>query len=107
MSLTARRGDDMQRRFLKLEWELRTSGDLGSIADFASWQRRHGAIIEQLPDPYELTDVSPFSPSSAVYFMDGFSDATVRLAGSGEELSFAFQDSNTSIGATAPIAYGE
>ena len=88
-----------------LDWELRTSGSLEDIGRFTS---RFGTYerLEDLPEPYDLTDVSPFSPSTAIYFMDGFSDATVRLR-DGTELSFAFQDSNTSISASAPVLYGE
>lgn len=96
----------MSGRFEGLEWELRTSASLEELADFALLRRRYSQYGD-LPEPYDLTDVSPFSPSSAIYFMDGFSDAWVRLRGSGEELSFAFEDSNTSIAASAPALYGE
>lgn len=96
----------MARRFDDLEWELRTTSSLEALAQFALWQRRQPELAE-LAEPYDLTDVSPFSPSSAVYFMDGFSDAWVTLRGSGEELSFAFEDSNTSIAASAPALYDE
>ena len=53
----------MSGRFEGLEWELRTSASLEELADFALLRRRYSQYGD-LPEPYDLTDVSPFSPSS-------------------------------------------
>jgi hypothetical protein len=66
---------------------------------------RYGRLLTQLPQPYDLTDISPFSPSAAIYFMDGYSDVTFSLHGSGEELYLEFWDQNTSISASSPLLY--
>jgi hypothetical protein len=58
-----------------------------------------------LPAPYDLIDISPFAPSGAIYFMDGFSDVRFRLYASGEEIYLQFADKNTSIAASAPKLY--
>jgi hypothetical protein len=63
--------------------------------------------MSQLPSPYSDRDVAPFSPSGAIYFMNGYSDATVVLRGSKDELFLAFSDENTSIAASAPAQYDE
>ncbi len=52
-------------------------------------------------------DVSKFNPSGAIYFMDGYSDATLIIKKSGERLHFKFWDRNTSISATAPMLYNK
>lgn len=57
-----------------------------------------------LGEPYDALDIAPFSPSCAIYFMNGYSNATVRLR-SGDELFFEFEDANTSIAASAPFDY--
>lgn len=56
---------------------------------------------------YEARDFGPFTPSGAVYFMDGTSGATVRVYGTGEEVSFDFSDASTSIAASAPRGFDE
>lgn len=66
---------------------------------------RVGDQIRQLPNEYELTDISPFATSAAVYFMDGYSDATVQLRESGEILRFEFHDQSTSIAASSPFVH--
>lgn len=53
------------------------------------------------------TDISAFNPSAAIYFMDGYSDSTIILHGSGEVLKWEFHDKNTSIAATKPVLYHE
>jgi len=55
-----------------------------------------------IPAPYDVLDVAPFAPSSAVYFMNGYSNATVRLT-DGNEFTLEFTDANTSISASAPF----
>lgn len=52
---------------------------------------------------YSVVDAGQFNPSPAVYFMDGFSSATVRVYQTGEQITFDFHDSATSISASAPI----
>lgn len=59
----------------------------------------------QFESPYRATDISPFAPSGAVYFMDGGSDVTFRLRGSTEEIRLDFTDQNTSISASKPLVY--
>ncbi|HST33316.1 MAG TPA: hypothetical protein VLJ80_07320 [Solirubrobacteraceae bacterium] len=61
--------------------------------------------MSDLPAPYSERDAAPFSPSGAIYFMNGYSDATITLRGSHEELFLAFRDENTSIAASAPRLY--
>lgn len=60
-----------------------------------------------IPEPYEVGDFSPFNPSQAIYFMDGYSAADVRITASGETLSFEWYDENTTIAARAPFVYDE
>lgn len=62
--------------------------------------------MPEIPKPYTMRDVSRFSPSPAIYFMDGYSDATIRLR-SGEELFLQFYDANTSIGASTPFVFDQ
>lgn len=88
-----------------LQWELRASGTFDEISDFVQEQRYYRRQFATLPEPYQLTDISPFPPSSAIYFMDGQSDATVRILSSGEQITYNFADANTSIAATAPLLY--
>jgi hypothetical protein len=79
-----------------------------SLPDHPALRRtleRFGEQLRSLPAPYDVTDVSPFATSPAVYFMDGQSDATIRLRGSGEEIQLEFHDANTSISASAPFLY--
>lgn len=64
------------------------------------------ASLAELGSSYEVTDIGPFAPSGAIYFMNGSSGATVQFA-SGDELALEFQDENTSIAASAPILYQE
>ena len=54
---------------------------------------------------YEQRDLGPFAPSGAVYFMDGSSQATVKIYATGDTLTFDFSDANTSISASEPILY--
>lgn len=63
--------------------------------------------LPEIPDPYEWFDVSRFSTSGAIYFMNGFSEARVRVLASGETLTFKWTDENTSIAASAPAIYSE
>lgn len=56
---------------------------------------------------YTLKDVALFSPSTAIYFMDGTSEATVRILATGQEFTLKFHDGNTSISATEPMIYSE
>src|SRR5687767_12091516 len=51
---------------------------------------------------YTTKDIANFTPSPAVYFMDGFSEAHIRIKSSEEEIVLNFEDKNTSIGASAP-----
>lgn len=62
--------------------------------------------LPAIPAPYSWRDIAPFSPSSAIYFMDGYSDATIRLRESHEELFLQFWDKNTTISASAPELFG-
>jgi len=64
-----------------------------------------GDQLRHFPQEYELTDISPFATSAAVYFMDGYSDATVQLRESGEILRFEFHDRSTSIAASSPFVH--
>ncbi|MFG6488311.1 hypothetical protein ACG04R_16610 [Roseateles sp. BYS78W] len=66
---------------------------------------QHRDLLAAIPTPYGWRDVAPFAPSAAVYFMDGYSNARIRLRGSGEELFLEFWDRNTSIAASAPQVY--
>ena len=61
--------------------------------------------LSGIPRPYSWRDIAPFSPSSAVYFMDGYSDARIRLRESEEEILLQFWDKNTSIAASAPTVF--
>ena len=63
--------------------------------------------LRSLPTPYDWRDIAPFSPSAAIYFMDGYSDARIRLCGSDEEVFLQFWDQNTSIAASAPMLFDE
>jgi len=56
---------------------------------------------------YDLTDLGHFSPSGAIYFMDGQSDATVRILATGKEMTFHFSDQDTSIAASAPQLFSK
>jgi len=92
------------------KWTLSTTGRPDELADSLKklGTARHAAphgLVGDLPEPYTAHDVSPFAPSGAVYFMDGGSDAQVRLLESGEHLAFKFADQNTSIAASAPVVY--
>jgi hypothetical protein len=60
---------------------------------------------EALKD-YDCTDVSPFAPSAAIYFMNGYSDATVRVYTTDEKMTFRWWDQATSIAASAPLTRG-
>jgi hypothetical protein len=89
-----------------LKWELRASGSFEDISTFVA-QKVSYIKPEGLPQTYELKDLSPFNPDPAIYFMNGFSDATIQLHGSQEEVSFHWVDENTSIAASAPVVYRE
>jgi hypothetical protein len=91
----------------ELEWELRATGSLEQIGRFAAERQRYGALLRELPEPYNLTDLSPFAPSGAIYFMNGTSGATVRVLSTGEQMSFEWRDENTSIAASAPVLYDD
>jgi hypothetical protein len=105
----------------ELTWEFSTRGTFDQIARFAAAartdasgdareSRREGAPdwpITGLGTPYDATDLSPFNPSGAIYFMDGYSDAKIRLRASGEEILLQFWDKNTSISASAPFVFDE
>ena len=56
---------------------------------------------------YDLTDISPFPPSAAVYWMDGWSDATFVLRDSQEKVYLDFTDRNTVIAASSPFVFDE
>ena len=60
--------------------------------------------ITGIPQPYDVRDVSPFSPAPSIYFVNGRVDATIRL-NSGQQFTVAFGDVNTSIAATAPFVF--
>lgn len=53
-------------------------------------------------EPYSAKDFGPLPPSSAIYFMDGESEATIRFLATGKEMTFKFRDQGTSITASAP-----
>lgn len=101
----------------ELTWEISARGSLDQIARFlggGSVGGRRGQVrgsggsqwpMTCLGDPYEATDISRFNPSGAIYFMDGYSDARIKLRGSGEEIFLQFWDKNTSISASAPIPF--
>jgi hypothetical protein len=91
----------------ELEWELRATGSLEQIGQFAAERQRYAQRLRELPEPYDLADLSPFAPSGAIYFMNGTSGATVRVLSTGEHLSFEWRDENTSIAASAPVLYDE
>lgn len=91
----------------ELEWELRATGTLEQIGRFAAEQGRSRKRLAEVPEPYDLTDLSPFAPSGAIYFMNGSSGATVRVLETGEKLTFEWRDENTSIAATAPLLYDD
>lgn len=71
----------------------------------ARTRARFGDSLASMPEPYDFGDLSPFATSAAIYFMDGTSDATVRLRGSGEELNFDFHDESTSIATSSPFMH--
>lgn len=73
------------------------------LKPLARTRARFGDRLVSIPEPYDFGDLSPFATSAAIYFMDGTSDATVRLRGSGEELKFDFHDKSTSIAASSPF----
>jgi hypothetical protein len=75
------------------------------LSRLARTRARFGDSLLSLPEPYDFGDLSPFATSAAIYFMDGTSDATVKLRGSGEELKFDFHDESTSIGASSPFVH--
>lgn len=54
---------------------------------------------------YHDRDFSPFNPAPAIYFMNGWSRATVRLRGSDEKFGFEWRDRFTSIATSAPITF--
>jgi hypothetical protein len=56
---------------------------------------------------YRITDISPFSPSAAIYFMDGYSEATVEVHSTGQKMTFRFRDENSSIASSAPRFFDE
>jgi len=58
--------------------------------------------FEKVFDNYTSKDISNFAPSPAIYFMDGFSAAHIRILGSNEEIVLEFRDLNTSIAASSP-----
>jgi hypothetical protein len=60
-----------------------------------------------IPQPYSWRDVAAFSPSAAIYFMDGFSEAHIRIRKSEEEFSLKFWDQNTAISASDPVLFDE
>ncbi|MCQ4080764.1 hypothetical protein NGB36_09145 [Streptomyces sp. RB6PN25] len=92
---------------MPLEWELRARGSIDDIREWAARGATDEALRAQLPAPYEVRDIAPFSPSGAIYFMNGYSEATVRLRDTGEEITLRFEDENTSIAASAPLRYDE
>jgi hypothetical protein len=61
--------------------------------------------LVNIPSPYSWRDVARFAPSAAAYFMDGYSDARIRIRASGEEILLQFWDQNTSIAASAPKTF--
>lgn len=52
---------------------------------------------------YAKEDINPFVPSSAIYFMDGISQATVKLQQPKQEITMRWHDNATSIAASAPV----
>lgn len=105
----------------QLKWTLSAEGTIEQFTDFFAGSRpvakfestegRSGLARDEwlraIPSPYDWRDVAPFAPSGAVYFMDGYSDATIRLRASEEEVFLQFWDQNTSIAASAPMVYNE
>ena len=61
------------------------------------------SLVERGAGIYDVRDAGPFNPSTAIYFMDGYSDATVRVYATGEVMTFKFWDRATCISATAPV----
>lgn len=112
----------------ELEWELRTSGTLEQIESALPKRREVGVqdsgIESRIAAPrfdygfrspfespvetiYEPSEISPFTPSGCIYFMDGFSAATFQIHDSEEEFTLEFWDKNTSISASAPFVFDE
>jgi hypothetical protein len=60
-----------------------------------------------LPEQYSVKDLGQFSPSGAIYFMNGYSAAKVEVLESGQELEFEWFDENTSIAATEPFLHND
>jgi hypothetical protein len=54
---------------------------------------------------YDCKDFGPFTPSGAIYFMDGTSEATVRVYATKQQMTFRFADHSTSIAGSAPFIY--
>jgi hypothetical protein len=54
---------------------------------------------------YDCKDFGPFTPSGAIYFMDGTSEATVRVYATNEQMTFRFADTSTSIAGSAPFIF--
>ena len=80
----------------KLRWVLKARGSLEDLRSY---------LCGEDGSPSGFAVEGRFTPSPAIYLMDGASDATIRLRGSGEELSFSFVDENTSIAASAPLLF--
>jgi hypothetical protein len=91
----------------ELQWELRAKGTIEEISDFFRHQRHYSHKAKHVPRNHELTDIHQFMPSGAIYFMDGYSSATVRMLGSKEEITLTFWDNHTSIAGTEPFIYHE
>jgi hypothetical protein len=91
----------------QLTWELRAQGSFEEISDFVRHQTHYSHKAKHVPPNHELTDLHEFTPSGAIYFMDGYSSATVRLLESKEEITLTFWDNHTSIAGTEPFIYHE
>jgi hypothetical protein len=78
---------------------------IGSIASHSYSQSPSVQTVVIEKQAYDRTDLGPFSPSGAIYFMDGASEATVKIKSTGETLTFSFTDQSTSIAASAPTLF--
>lgn len=78
---------------------------LVSLATHSSSQGPPAQTIVIDKNTYDLRDIGPFAPSGAIYFMDGSSEATVRVYATGQTMTFSFTDQSTSIAASAPTSF--
>jgi hypothetical protein len=90
-----------------LQWELTTRGSLDEIAGFVEQYGGVQRIVRHLSSPYTVKDYAVFPQSSAIYFMDGFSSATVKFRGGDQQITMDFTDASTSISASMPFLHDD